>query len=99
MPVRRNSSAASRAAASRAEPTVEPKMGSPFPFIIVALVIVVALVLGLKNMFAPSMRGGQPVSQPTQSDSGTDDVASLVKMVSRHILVKNDEAPTVATVQ
>lgn len=101
MPVRRNSSASSReaAAAKSAAPSVSPKTSSPFPFIIVALVIVVAIVLGLKNMFAPSTTGKSSISQPTQSGSATDDVPQLVTRVARHIVVNDGEEPTVATVQ
>jgi hypothetical protein len=68
---------------------------SPFAIAVFVVMLVTAVFLGIREI--TSRKPQQAAS--TQQQPPTDDVATIISHVSKHILVKSDEQPTVATVQ
>ncbi|MFH1621201.1 MAG: LytR C-terminal domain-containing protein [Patescibacteria group bacterium] len=71
---------------------------SPLVVVIIAVVLVTAVILGVKSLWL-SNTGKSSFTQDQTQASTSEGIQALISMVAKHISVKTDEDPTVATIQ
>jgi len=72
---------------------------SPLTIAIIVIVLLVGVVLGIKQTWFSDKGGKEQAESKKISATAPSDIADLIGRVSKHITIKQDETPTVATIQ
>lgn len=72
---------------------------TPLAIAVVVIVLVAAVALGIKQTWFSEKEVSGSVAQKDAATAPAGDVADLIGRVSKHIVTKSDESPTVATIQ
>jgi len=72
---------------------------SPLTIAIIVIVLLAGVVLGIKQTWFSDKGSKEQAESKKISASAPSDITDLISRVSKHITIKQDETPTVATIQ
>lgn len=99
--MRRSSTTLQRSTSNQEEidtPNQENKK-SPFAIVIVLVILVAAVVLGVNGFLNKDKYLAKKQQNANVAASTPESIRELIGLVSKHIVIKSDEDPTVATIQ
>lgn len=91
----------SEAVPMEARPAKQPNSGriSPLTIGIISVVVIAAIALGIKQTWFSGKGSEEQAESKKIAASAPNDITDLISRVSKHIMVKQGETPTVATIQ